>query len=437
MKNVLIIAYYWPPAGGPGAQRNVKFVKYLKDYGWNAHVLTVNSGEFPYYDHNLSTEVPSFVNVYRTRSLEPYIIYKRLVNRDINDTIPTALLTMKHKSLKDRLASSIRANLFVPDARLGWIPFAVSKARQIITRYKIDVIYTSSPPHSLQLTGLILKKLYKLPWVVDFRDPWTKIRYYEFIKRNRLAKSADNYFEKKVLKKSDKIVTVSHSLAQEFLRLGDIKDPAKIIVIPNGFDGIDYDSADVLNSRPTLNILYAGNMLSHQNPEVLWGALSSLIKENEAYKKITRVELYGRIHPDINDSIKHHGLQEVVSINGFIPHQEIVKKIQQSSLLVMVVPNIKNNFGIVTGKLFEYIGSGRPILVIGPPKGDAGKIIEEFTNSKIVDYDQYENCRDYLDKIYMQWKNQKQSLSPVDSRDKYSRKSLTHTLTNIFNNISN
>jgi len=435
MKKVLIISYYWPPAGGPGAQRNVKFVKYLEQFGWKAYVLTVNDGEFPYIDQSLSSEIPSFVKIYRSKSIEPFKAYKRLTLKDKEESLPTAMLTMANQSLIDRAAFFLRANLFVPDARIGWIPFAIKKARDIVSEEKIDLIYTSSPPHSLQLIGLVLKRLVKLPWVVDLRDPWTKIRYYEFVNRLKVIRAFDRFFERRVLVNADRIVTVSDSLAAEFRSLSKSSATSKISVLANGYDESDFPSKPIERCNEKFTVVYSGNMLTHQNPEVFWNALNSMIEDRKVPRHTITVELYGKIHEDVQASFHAHGLDDVVRLYDFIPHQEIVEKMKHADLLIMVIPDVSNNMGIVTGKLFEYLGSGKPILIIGPPASDAGKIIREFERCTIVDYDDRIACSRFINTIYDHWKQGRPILSSAKLREKYSRRTLTHRLTKLFDEL--
>lgn len=436
MKKVLIICYYWPPSGGPGAQRNVKFVKYLEEFGWQANILTVKQGEYPYIDDTLAAEISPEVKIHRTNAIEPFTLYRRLTHKRENESLPTALLTMKNKSFADKFAACVRANLFVPDARIGWIPFAVKRAKEIIATEKIDLIYTSSPPHSLQLSGLILKSSTHLPWVADLRDPWTQIRYYEFVKRFKSTVALDCFFERKILTNADRIVTVSDTLAREFMHLGKISDASKMSVLPNGYDESDYSQEFFDHSNRKFSIIYAGNMLSHQNPDVLWKALDALISDKILDRQKIKMDLYGKIHPEIEHSLRGYGLNDIVCIHDFIPHQQIVNKIRNSDLLLMVVPQIKHNEGIVTGKLFEYIGSGKPILIIGPPEGDAGQIVQEFENCLVVNYTDLTRCQKFIAMTYKQWQLNEPTLSSGQQRAKYSRRALTQKLTTLFNEVT-
>lgn len=435
MKKVLVISYYWPPAGGPGSQRVVKFVKYLPQFGWQPIVLTVKDGEFPYFDSSLEKDIHKDLIVYRTKSWEPFVLYKKLTGRQQQETLPVGLLTTKKKNFIERFASSIRTNFFVPDARIGWIPFATKRALEIMRDEKIDLIFSSSPPHSLQLIAKKLKKKTGLPWVTDFRDPWTDIRYYKSIDRSRWAQNKDLSFEIETIRDADAVTSVSNSVLKNFQKRLESNYQNKFHVIPNGYDEDDFKNISSEKS-PYFLILHTGNLLDNQNPQVLLRSLKNLIDKSIIRKDQILLKFIGRIPQSVDEDIYRFELQSVLIKSGFIEHSEVLKEIKKAAILLMVIPNIENNEGIVTSKLFEYIGSGRPILVIGPPQSDAGKIVSDFENSIICDYEDDQVCMNFITRIFNSWVNSNQVPTiPETYRTSYSREYLARLLADIFNSI--
>lgn len=435
MKKVLIISYYFPPAGGPGSQRVVKFVKYLSQFGWQPFVLTVENGEFPFLDTSLETDIPPGIKIYRTTSWEPFQLYKKLTGRKQNEILPVGLITDSKKGFRERLFSWIRANLFVPDARIGWIKSATNKALEIIEQNSIDIIFSSSPPHSLQLIAKKLKGGTGIPWVADFRDPWSEIRYYQFIHRTKYAADKDRRLEAEVLGNADAIISVSHSLTENFKTLSGNHNNTRFDVIPNGYDPTDFLGLKY-KADLKFKIVHAGNLLSHQNPKVLWVALQNLFRDYPELKSKIKVQFVGRVHEAIVTSSKKFGLEQLIETLNFMPHTEALSVMKSAEILLVVIPDVINNQGIVTGKIFEYIGNGRPILLIGPENCDAAKIIHHIPNGTQCNYDDSEKCTKLLIHSIEKWKQKRLSESPLDVRAPFSRLNLTRKLVDIFNSLS-
>ena len=434
MKKVLLISYYWPPAGGPGSIRMVKFAHYLPKFGWKPIILTVQRGEFPYRDPSLEKDLPDGIPVFRSKSWDPFIIYKMLTGKKQDESLPVGLLTRQDEGIVEKIAAKIRTNFFIPDARLGWVPFAVKMAKKIICRENIDTIMVSSPPHSSQLIGLILKRKTGIPWLADLRDPWTDIRYYEFSGRMKISEKIDSFFEKKVLQKADAITTVSNKLASSFAQKAKIYKE-KINILYNGFDAFEYENIKV-EEEEKFTILYVGNLLENQNPEVLWRVAVKLLQENVISDRSFQIKFIGQVHSKIRNEINKMDLQKLVSFHSFRPHSEIISEIKKVSLLLMVIPRVRNNLGIVTSKLFEYLGSHRPILVIGPPASDAGKIISNVQGSHIVDYEDEKSLENYLKYAIQLWSSQAFYFDNRSYIHQFSREELTEKLSNILYNIS-
>jgi len=436
MKKVLIISYYWPPAGGPGSQRAVKFAKYLPQFGWRPVILTVKNGEFAYLDHSLEKETGPDCVIYHSTTFEPFIFYKKLTGKKPTTALPVGQLTQKTDHITEKMFRWLRTQLFVPDARAGWIFPGYLRAKKIIRQEKIQAVFSSSPPHSLQLMAYLVKKEFKLPWVADFRDPWTDIQYYKVSQRSVFTRILDQYFENLVLREADSITTVSRSIGKSFqekVSLGLQKE--KTVVIPNGWDPDEFQE----DSKPDsikFDILHTGNLNATQNPMVLWKSLQSLLNKVPGMGTEVRLRFIGRIHESILKSIEAHGLTAITEKIPFLPHQQVIREISKASLLLSVVPDVPDNNGIVMSKNFEYIGSGLPIMVIGPPQSDIGLIISQFSHSKICDYTDQPCCEKYIRERYRFWKDRKNTLSSREQREQFSRVVLTRRLAEVLNSIS-
>lgn len=382
MKTVLILTYYWPPAGGPGVQRVLKFAKYLPQFGWSPVILTVKKGEYPAIDETLLKDVPEDLIVYKTPTLEPFALYRTFTGQKADDKITTFVLTEDSRgSLKKRLAASIRGNLFIPDARIGWKPFAVKAARRIIRDHNIDLIFSTAPPMSTHLIAKEVAKKSQLPWVADFRDPWTDVFYYHKLKRSKAALALDKRYEASVLQSADAIVTVSPTIVKLF----EQKVTNHYFVIPNGYDAQDFHDIDPLPDDGKFHMVHAGHLAGNQNPTGLWQALQNLIKESSHFQQKLHINFYGSIHTEVHRSILEHGLEAFASFHQYIPHDKLVAVMKRAALLFFVVPETSYAKGIPTSKLFDYMGAGRPILGIGPEHGDAAEFVSQSQTGRVIE----------------------------------------------------
>ncbi len=400
MKKVLIITYYWPPAGGPGVQRVLKLAKYLPRFGWQPVVLTVKNGDYPALDQSLEAEIPSDVTVYKIPIWEPYDLYRKMMGIKKSEPIPVAVLTQQQNpSFKSKMVRWLRGNIFIPDARISWYFNLVREAEKIIQTEDIQALFVSSPPHSLQLAGLKLKQKCNLPLVADFRDPWTDIYYYKDLKRLKLTRRIDSNLERKILRKADRVLTVSPALK----RLFESKAPdTKCSVIYNGFDETDFDTIQSSKQEKFL-IGYVGNFSANQNCPVLWNILQKLLESNSAFKKSFRLAFTGKIHQDIISSINENGLGEVTEFNDYKPHNEAIEAMRRASTLLFVIPDTKSNEGILSGKLFDYLASGTPLLSVGPPDGDAAEILSETGAGPMVAFDDEEGLKNRILRLFSAW----------------------------------
>lgn len=434
-KKLLVLSYYWPPASGPGVQRILKFVKYLSELGWEITVITPKEVGAPYFDEGMIKEIPKNVTIIHTKTKDPFRLYNFLKGKK-GKSIPVSIINdSKNSGIKDKLFLWIRANLFIPDARVGWNKYALKAAINIIESEQISHLITTGPPHSTHLIGLALKKHFnKLFWVADFRDPWSKIYLNEVLPRTKKTITIDNELETKVIKTMDHGIVVSKQMKLDFESLN-----SKITVIPNGFDEDDVIIKDDSFSSNKFVLSYIGNFKGNQNVIELWKVIATLINEDSRFKEFFELRLTGRVASEVESEIKKNKIQNNVVFEGFVSHSEAVNKMIYSNLLLFVVPNAKNNKAIITGKLFEYLASKVPLFSIGPVDGDASFILSSLERDEMMDYESTDKLKSTLLNHFNHWySNNKTTIRVVDDKlEGYTRKSLTKQLSDILlsNNI--
>ena len=428
MKKVLIITYYWPPSGGAGVQRTLHFAKYLGDYNCIPYLLTVDPAyaSYPVIDESLKSIMPSNLNVTYTKSFEALNILSVVAGKD---KVPYGGFTnQKKSSFFQDLLKWIRGNFFIPDARVGWVKYATQKAAELIREHQIDCILISSPPHSSQLIGLKLKKEFPhLKWVADLRDPWTDIYYYKELLHTNWAKKKDLALEKKVLERADSILVVSSYIKYAFAEKSLKVNVDKINVLPNGFDENDF-LIEESKSDDKFYITYVGTMADSYKPAVFFEALSKLISANNLDHLVFR--FVGSVPQHIKEQLKE--LKINTEFIGHVKHQEAVKFMKQTNLLLLVIPDASGAEGILTGKLFEYLGAKKRIIGIGPSSGDAATILKECNAGVMFDRSDKNGLFKFLlDEIV----NDKRHQLNNEEVKKYTRKQLANQLSTIIGNL--
>ena len=426
MKKVLFITYYWPPAGGAGVQRALKFAKYLPQFGWQPIILTVENPDSPVVDETLLKDIPENCKVYKTNALEPFSLYKKLTGKDNSYKIPSDVLNKsKNLSLSERISKWIRFNIFIPDAKIGWKYFALKEGKKIVKKENIDVVFSTAPPPTVALIGKSIAKACNLKWIADFRDPWMEIVHYQNIKRSAVTKFIDGRLERSVLKNADLLVTISDDIVNLFRsKVGE----RKYSVIPNGFDETDFEPIKTEKNN-TFTIAYTGVITKTRVPKTFLRALNKLVN-SDSYKKIKFV-IAGSTCPEFKEEVNNNNLNTIVSEKGFLPHHESTKILQTSDTLLLVIDDVPNNKGFLTGKIFEYLGSKVPIFAIGPTQGDANKILTATDSGKMVDYKDEEGTYKLLKEMYGNW--QTDNFHYKFNVDQYSRKKQAENLAKIFN----
>ena len=392
MNKILIITYYWPPGGGAGVQRWLKFASYLPESGWEPVILTVDPkyAVYPVTDQSLENEVPENLKVYRTPATDFY----RFFYRDKAGVPSAGFANKKDDSVAGKISRFIRGNLFIPDPRIGWNKYAFKKACEVIEDEKINIVVTTSPPHSTQLTGLRLKKRYPaLKWIADLRDPWTDIYYYKLFYPTAIAKKIDLCLEKKVLRTADRIITVSPALKKLFARKIQSSED-KIEVITNG-----YDISDFINVNPEtpekLTITYTGTMSEAYPVDGLLEVLHKM--QNSGTDFLFR--FVGTVNDKIRKRIIMKAGDKHTEFISHVSHPEAIKYMAASTVLLLVIPHYPHNRLIITGKLFEYIASEKPVLCLGPVDGDAAEIIKNCRAGVTAAYDDTRAIEEFFNNL--------------------------------------
>ena len=416
---VLIITYYWPPSGGSGVQRWLKFVKYLQDFGIEPVVFTVDNPKYPILDPSLEKEIPKNITILKQLIWEPNNILSFFKKEN---TQQSAGFLNPNPTFFGKILQYIRANYFIPDARKFWIQPSVKYLKQYLSENKIDAIITSGPPHSLHLIGLELKKELNIKWISDFRDPWTEIDYFEQLPLTKKSIKIHQELEKEVVEKSDAVLVIGKTMKENFSKFSK-----KIHVITNGFD------TDVISQKATLDtkftITHVGLMNADRNPISLWKAIQEISRENKEFAKDYQIQFVGRIAPEVRDSLEEYQIKNSTDI-GYVLHQEVTKYQQRSQVLLLAINNVKSAKGVITGKIFEYLQAKRPILAIGPTDGDLAEILKETHSGIIVNFDAVENLKKEILQLYRSFKNGNLE-SKSSNIEHYHRRNLTEKLANI------
>lgn len=427
-KKILIITYYWPPAGGPGVQRWLKFAKYLPDFGWKPIIYTPENPSYPLLDETLMKDVPENIEMVRTKIWEPYQLAEKL-NKSNKKFKAGQFDVGKNQSWKSKLSIWVRGNFFIPDARVFWVKPSVTFLEKYLKENKIDTIVTSGPPHSLHLIGLGLKnKMPDLKWVADFRDPWTEISYYKHLKLTKSSDKKHRQLESAVFKNADITLATSYTDAENFRKAG-----GNAFCITNGYDESDSGKkakGQNLQNGQAFTLSYIGVLEQLRNPENLWKALDELIEENAEFAADFKLKFVGRIDDKILQSIENSSLKNHILNLGYLAHGKAVEEMQNSDMLLITnFPNEASK-GIIPGKIFEYLASGKQILSFGPDKADVAKILEETQAGKHFSYQDTENIKKFILEKYELWKNDS-LIENTQHIEQFSRKNLTQQLTEV------
>lgn len=419
MKKVLIITYYWPPAGGPGVQRWLKFVKYLRDFKVEPVLYIPENPHYPILDASLEKEVPEGIKIYSHKISEPYGMANLLSSKKTK-RISSGVIQEKNQPLMEKLMLWIRGNFYIPDARKNWVGPSVEFLSGILEKENVEKVITTGPPHSVHLIGKHLKKEYGLSWLADFRDPWTSIGYHKKLKLTESARKKHKRLESAVLNGADRIVVTSDTTKREFEKITN----RPISVITNGYD-IEYQGNTILDDYFT--ITHIGSLLTGRNPVNLWKILSEIARENQLFRTRLQLEFLGVVSQEVMDSLHRFELEPYLKFKGYVSHASALRKQRSSQVLLLVEIDADETKGIIPGKLFEYMAARRPILGIGPENWEAGELIRETQTGEVFEY----TAQSALKQVILDWfrafKNDDLNISPKNL-ERFSRRSLTEQL---------
>jgi hypothetical protein len=427
-KKILIITYYWPPAGGPGVQRWLKFVKYLPDFGIQPIVYIPENPTYPIIDQGLLSEVSEKTIIIKRKIVEPYQ-WASIFSKNKTKKISSGIIPNQRKqSFLEKALLWIRGNIFIPDARVLWVKPSVSFLEKYIQENNIDTIITSGPPHSLHLIGLELKQKLNLTWFADFRDPWTTIGYHKALRLSSFASKKHKDLEHKVLNSADVILVTSNTTKAEFQALTS----KPIEVITNGFD-IEKIGKQTLDEK--FSLAHIGSFLSERNPAILWQCLAALVEENPSFASNFQLKLIGAVSQEVLDTIEAFHLSQYVNNLGYVSHDEAIAHQKKSQVLLLIEINSEDTKSIIPGKLFEYMVSERPIIGIGPNGSDFAEIIQNTNTGVFVKYDEMEKLKTTILNYYNQYLEGKLKSNAVGLQQ-YSRRNLTERLSKLITHNS-
>ncbi len=420
IKKLLIITYYWPPAGGPGVQRWLKFVKYLPDFDVQPIVFVPENPTYPIVDSNLVAEVSDKAIILKTPIFEPYQLASFLSKNKSKKISSGIIPNQKKQSFLEKVMLWVRGNLFIPDARVFWVKPSVAYLEKYIRENEIDTIITSGPPHSLHLIGLELKQKMNLKWLADFRDPWTTIGYHKSLRLSQYAAKKHKQLERQVLNTADTIIVTSKTTKAEFQAL----TTKPIEVITNGFD---VEKVDKQSLDTKFSLAHIGSFLSERNPKIVWESLVELCAEIPDFKSHLEIKLIGAISQEVLETIEQFGLNLYLNNLGYVSHAEAVAHQRKSQVLLLIEINSEETKSILPGKLFEYMVSERPILAIGPKDSDFAEIITNTNSGVFFEYSEKAKLKQTIQEYYNQFLVGKLQSHAVGLQQ-YSRKNLTQQL---------
>ena len=418
LKRLLIITYYWPPTGGSGVQRWVKFSKYLPEFGWQPVVYTPENPEQLARDESLLKDIPACAEVIKTRISEPYAIYRRLTGGKAGQEVNP--VNAQRKSWKQRLSLWIRGNCFIPDPRVGWVRPSVRFLKKYLREHPVDAVVTTGPPQSVHLIGLRLKKELGLRWIADFRDPWTEMFYYKHLGLSAAADRRHRRLEQAVLDGADKIISVSPPVAADF----QARTKTPVVLITNGFDESDFRSSEVntpQRPRAEIRLVHTGLFAADGNPLNLWDALAERCAADADFRARLQIRLAGKVDAAITDAIRARGLGDNLVELGYLPHDETVREQRAADILLLPLRREPEYAKVLPGKIFEYLAARRPVLGIGQEDGAAASVLRDAAAGEMFDWDKKEELLAFLDAEHPQ----------TAGIEKYTRRALTERLAEV------
>jgi glycosyltransferase involved in cell wall biosynthesis len=430
LKRVLIILYYWPPSGGAGVHRWLKFVKYLRNFGWEPIVYVPSNPDYPIIDSKRMEEIPKDIEIIKRPIWEPFSLYRKFTGKEKDSKMDFGhLVNVKsyiQKGWKERLSIWIRGNLFIPDSRLFWVNPSIRFLSDYYNKNPFQAVISSGPPHSLHLIALQLKTKFNVPWMADFRDPWSE--YFASLMLTKWAIRKHEALEKKILQTADKVVVIGRNMQIQNLEKAGIQSD----LVMNGFDIEDYQ----LPEKPMFNkekftMLYAGTLSQRRNNSLFWKVIRSLIDSNELFESTVNIQLVGKVDSSVLKDIEQFNLERYVEFIDFIPFKEVVKRQMEATVLLLFVDNFEGAKWVLTGKFFEYLASNRPILAIGPKEGDLEAEMMNTSSGLLADFNEEESIKNAITTLFNQYIDKSIFDFQNKNIEKYSRKGLTQKIASL------
>lgn len=443
-KYVLFISYYFPPAGGPGVQRVTKFVRYLREFGWTPIVLVPENPQYQALDPSLAAEIPEGTIIRRSPIFEPHNLYKKFVGMDKSAPLDVNVNERGKggSSIKKSLANFIRSTFFIPDARIGWKRSAVREGLRLCKEYPISAIYTSSPPYTVSLIGRSIAKKTGLPFVAGFRDPWSG---FESSTPNRwlIPKMIDQSLEHSVFRDATKIDVAWEGIIADALGKYPELPREKFVHIPNGFDSADFPEQNISTRAhrehgPKFVLTYSGSLYGPRNPASLFAALELLLSRGEIDPSKIILRFVGRFGDDIHAMMDAPNIKPMIEKHGYVAHSKAVEFVSDSDALLLIVDDTPTVAAIVPGKVYEYLGSMRPMLAIAPPDGAIGGLLRQTGGGETVAAKDIEGQAAAFKRMYDRWLRGEEASSGmlVDEITRFERRESTRVLATVFDSLT-
>ncbi len=427
LKKVIIITYYWPPSGGSGVQRYLYFTKYLRQFGWEPVIFTVEDGAYSVVDEKLMDEVPKGIEVIKQKAWEPNQLYKKITGRKETASIDSSIFKDQKKSFVNRLAIWVRGNLFIPDARMFWIKPSVKRLNKYIENNKVDAIISTSPPQSTHLIANKVSKQNKTPWLADFRDPWTDIGYFDELKLSNWAKKKHLKLEEMVMQNADSLLTVSRIWQKDFEKIRK----SSVDYIPNGYESTSVKEI-ITPDKDFYTWSYVGVLTEDREPTVLWEEMDELYKSNTEFSNKFRLRFVGNISNQIQENIKKYSFHEKVTFKGNIPKSELNEVLYTSNVLLLIgIPGVR---GVLPGKVFEYLNTKRFILNISEENSEAEDFLNKVNGGLSSSFEDREKTKENILELWQN--NLDNTMVKSAGLKKYSRENITKELVLILNRIT-
>jgi glycosyltransferase involved in cell wall biosynthesis len=433
-KYVLFITYYFPPAGGPGVQRVLKFLKYLRDFGWTPIALVPQDPEYQARDESLIKELPSDLIIRRAPIFEPYDLYRKFTGKASGVSLDVNVIKEQGAklSMSERIAEFVRATLFIPDARIGWLLNGVREGRKILDEYPVSMIYSSSPPYTPALIARRLHRISKIPWVAGFRDPWTG--FHNTPDRWFLPRKIDRSLERSVFDEANIVEVAWKGIANDARGKYPELSETKFIHIPNGFDSADFPEPDILErakvpSNEKCTITYSGSLYGPRNPLSFLKAVELLVEQKKINPEKMKLRFVGRFGAEIHEMLDRPIIKPMVEKIEYVPHSLAVELLLDSNALLLIVDEVPTVAEIVPGKVYEYLGAMRPIIAIAPPHGAIGDLLRETGSGEAVAGADIAGQARLIKQVYDDWSNSNSSFAMLTEQImQYERREATRKL---------